>query len=399
MKTKMEDRILTIFLEGRIDTNNAGEAEREIFEAVGNRDGAVEHVMLDAGALKYISSAGLRVLMKLRKELKEPLRISGVSRDVYEIFETTGFTELFDIRKALREISVEGCEVLGAGAFGKVYRMDSETIAKIYAPNIPLEFVDKERANSKEAFLFGVPTAIAFDTVKCGDSYGVVYELVEAKMLADFIDRDPSCIPEMVGRAASVLKEIHAVEVPEETNFTDRKAYFKKWLSQNFTGLLEQEEIYEIMAMLDAIPDRRTFLHGDYNAKNIMIQNGELILIDIGEGAYGHPVFDIAMLMLAYIYVTNNPHLDEQTKRQLLGFDPALSGQVWGVMCGGYFGISDPQEIGRITQMLLPLMNLYAVYQGFATGRLPKEIMVQMMRGLVLPSLEQGFVFDGSLFV
>ena len=218
-------------------------------------------------------------------------------------------------------------------------------------------------------------------------------------MMADFIDRDPSCIPEMVGRAASVLKEIHAVEVPEETNFTDRKAYFKKWLSQNFTGLLEQEEIYEIMAMLDAIPDRRTFLHGDYNAKNIMIQNGELILIDIGEGAYGHPVFDIAMLMLAYIYVTNNPHLDEQTKRQLLGFDPALSGQVWGVMCGGYFGISDPQEIGRITQMLLPLMNLYAVYQGFATGRLPKEIMVQMMRGLVLPSLEQGFVLDGSLFV
>ena len=93
----------------------------------------------------------------------------------------------------------------------------------------------------------GVPTAIAFDTVKCGDSYGVVYELVEAKMLADFIDRDPSCIPEMVGQAASVMKEIHAIEVPEETNFTDRKAYFKKWFSQNFTGLLEQEEIYEIM--------------------------------------------------------------------------------------------------------------------------------------------------------
>ena len=103
MKTKTENRTLTIFLEGRIDTNNAGEVEREISEAVGNRDDSVEHVVMDAGALEYISSAGLRVLMKLRKELKEPLRISEVSRDVYEIFETTGFTELFDIRKALRE--------------------------------------------------------------------------------------------------------------------------------------------------------------------------------------------------------------------------------------------------------------------------------------------------------
>ena len=99
MKTKTENRTLTIFLEGRIDTNNAGEVEREISEAVGNRDDSVEHVVMDAGALEYISSAGLRVLMKLRKELKEPLRISEVSRDVYEIFETTGFTELFEFRR------------------------------------------------------------------------------------------------------------------------------------------------------------------------------------------------------------------------------------------------------------------------------------------------------------
>lgn len=389
---------LVIRLQGRIDSNNSGEHEAEILKHIeAIPEGTA--VIVDASELEYISSAGLRVLMKVRKQCGKELPVRNVSSEVYEIFETTGFTELLNVTKKLREISVEGCKALGAGAFGTVYRIDNETIAKIYAPNIPLSFVDKERANSKEAFLLGVPTAIAFDTVKCGDSYGVVYELVEAKMMADYLDRDPACIKEIVGQAASVLRGIHSIEVPEKTNFTNRKAFFKKWISESFTELLRQDEIDKILAMLDKIPDRRTFLHGDYNAKNIMIQDGEMILIDIGEGAYGHPVFDIAMLILAYIYMPRNQHLDEQTKRYFLGFDPALAEQVWGVMCGAYFGISDPQEIGRITQMILPLTNLYAAYQGYVSGRATPQIVAEhRIRGMVLPSIKDGFAIDKELF-
>ena len=112
MKTTIENNTLTIFLEGRIDTNNAAQTEKDIFAAVGDRK---ENIVIDAEALEYISSAGLRVLMKLRKTMKTPLPMINVSREIYDILETTGFTELLDVSKALRKLSIEGCEQIAAG--------------------------------------------------------------------------------------------------------------------------------------------------------------------------------------------------------------------------------------------------------------------------------------------
>ena len=113
MKTKQENNRLTIYLEGRIDTNNAAQTERELLDAAATAPGAT--VVLDAGELEYISSAGLRALMKLRKTVGTAITVENVSPEVYEIFEVTGFTELLDVRKRLREISVEGCEIVGRG--------------------------------------------------------------------------------------------------------------------------------------------------------------------------------------------------------------------------------------------------------------------------------------------
>lgn len=87
MRTKIDNNILTIFLEGRIDTNNAPTVEAELFAHLNQNPGA--KLALDASALEYISSAGLRVLMKLRKQTGAALPVDNVSPEVYEIFETT----------------------------------------------------------------------------------------------------------------------------------------------------------------------------------------------------------------------------------------------------------------------------------------------------------------------
>ena len=97
IKTKLENGKLIIFPEGRIDTTNAMEIEKEMFGL------AYEHentpIEVDAEKLEYISSSGLRVFMKLLRMKKDKIIIRNVSSDVYNIFEVTGFTELFHIRK------------------------------------------------------------------------------------------------------------------------------------------------------------------------------------------------------------------------------------------------------------------------------------------------------------
>ena len=91
-------------IKGKIDSTNAPEFEEEIMAALPTE--------IDASELEYISSAGLRVLLKLSKTVGD-VTLYNVSVDVYEILDVTGFTSILNVKKALREISVEGKKILG----------------------------------------------------------------------------------------------------------------------------------------------------------------------------------------------------------------------------------------------------------------------------------------------
>ena len=80
----------TIALSGRIDSRNAAETEQKIFAELGKEQEKVA-LILDMEELEYISSAGLRVILHLRKSCPD-LRIIGADSAVYEILEMTGFT-------------------------------------------------------------------------------------------------------------------------------------------------------------------------------------------------------------------------------------------------------------------------------------------------------------------
>lgn len=86
---------LTLSLEGRLDTVTASELEAEI-EAL--PDG-VESLTLDLKTLEYISSAGLRVLLRAQKAMsaKGGMQVKNVGEVVAEVFEVTGFSDILDI--------------------------------------------------------------------------------------------------------------------------------------------------------------------------------------------------------------------------------------------------------------------------------------------------------------
>lgn len=212
MKTLFENGTLTVFLEGRIDTSNAPTVESELLALLEQNSSA--GITLDAEGLEYISSAGLRALMKLRKQCKTDLPVRNVSPEVYEIFETTGFTELLDVRKKLREISVEGCEKLGQGGNGAVYRLDEDKIVKVYKPWMALDAIDRERSFARTAFVNGIPSVIAYDTVKVGDCLGVVFELLRSDTLGHAVRDNPEKLPEYVDQYVALAKTLHSTHVP-----------------------------------------------------------------------------------------------------------------------------------------------------------------------------------------
>lgn len=381
MTFKELNNTLTITLDNHIDSANAHLVEEEIFAVLTD---AAERVRIDASDLEYISSAGLRVLLKIGKHQNCQVEMFNVSRDVYEILEMTGFTDLLNVKKAHREMSVEGCEVIGAGGYGTVYRLDEETIVKVYRSGVGEDFIDGERAASKTAFVLGIPTAIPYDTVKVGDQFGVVFEMVDAKTVAQLIDRDPGRLPELAALSAKALKDFHQL-TPASGDFPRHKDKYEA-LIEKISCYLTPEEKKRISDFLDSIPERNTFLHGDYNPKNVMLRDGEVILIDIGSGSVGHPVFELAGLMMAYVQLPKSIS-GPKVARQLLGFDLELAPQMWRIMLSTYFETEDSAELERISSMLLPVMQLNILYQGFTRNQLTEEEAIQKVNALVRGSL------------
>lgn len=87
---------LTISVEGRIDTITSQDLEREIASEMGNFDSMV----MDFTDLRYISSAGLRLMIVTHKKLKQnnvPFIIRNVNDTVGEIFRMTGFDKILAI--------------------------------------------------------------------------------------------------------------------------------------------------------------------------------------------------------------------------------------------------------------------------------------------------------------
>ena len=163
MKNTFENNVLTIYPVGNVDTANAEQFGKEVDELRAQYpDG---QLVLDMEELKYISSAGLRQILRLKKKEKD-LKIINCSSEIYDIFEMTGFAEMMDISKGYRKMSVEGCEVIGEGSNGIVYRLNPDTIIKVYKNNDALEDIKRERELAKTALVLGVNTAIPFDVVK-----------------------------------------------------------------------------------------------------------------------------------------------------------------------------------------------------------------------------------------
>lgn len=340
MKTvipELKDGVLTLKASGRIDSSNAAQVEAEIIAATAGCE--YESVIFDAEELLYISSAGLRVILRLRKD-NPTLKITNASADVYEIFDMTGFTEMIPVEKAYRRLSVDGCEAIGQGANGKVYRLDPDTIIKVYINPDSLPDIHRERELARRAFVLGVPTAIPYDVVKVGSGYGSVFELLNAKSLTKLIAAEPENIDKYVALFVELLKKIHGTEVRPE-DMPDMKAVVLGW-ADFLRDYLPQDKWEKLHVLIDAVPVKHNMIHGDYHTKNVMLQDGEALLIDMDTLAQGDPVFEFASIFNAFLGFSM---LDHSVSQSFLGLSHETAEYIWDRTLRLYFDTDDKARL------------------------------------------------------
>ena len=337
---------LTIVLDGQISTANAPNVENEI---KGHLEGA-ESIVIDAGNLTYISSAGLRILLRMKKAVDDVTVIS-VAPEVYDIFEVTGFTEMLNIRRAFRHLSVKGCEVIGEGANGIVYRYDEDTIVKVFRNPDSLDEIERERELARTAFVLGVPTAISYDIVQVdGGLYGSVFELLNAESYHHLLKEGKKTVDEIAQMSAELLKVVHATE-PKPGALPSRKQIStRRMIKIKEAGIMPDEEFERLNVLVDAIPDETHMLHGDFHIKNVMIQNGESLLIDMDTLCVGNTVYELAGMYLPYIGFAK---IDPEDTMRFFGLRPEVTEDLYNRIMGYYFEQPDEREQAKKKAIVL----------------------------------------------
>ena len=333
---------MTIKLSGRIDSSNAAQTEADINKQIGSFNG---ELTLDASELEYISSAGLRVILRLKKA-NETTKVINCNSEVYEIFDMTGFTEMMEISKAYRKLSVEGCEVIGEGANGIVYRTDPDTIVKVYKNPDSLDEIHNERELARKAFVMGVPTAIPYDVVQVGDLYGSVFELLDAKSFAKLINEGVS-VEELAKQSVEILKTMHST-VLKEGELPSKKQEGVTW-GKFVEPYLSSATGAKLVKMFEEIPEVNTMLHGDFHIKNIMQQNGENLLIDMDTLSMGHPVFEFAGIYAAYI---GYGCVDKENGAKFFDIKREQCLDMWKYTVDYYFSDKSEEELDEIKRMV-----------------------------------------------
>ena len=380
---KLEDNVLRVSLEGRLDTDASYKFETEFTGIC--KENPHGSLVLDASELEYIASSGLRTILKMAKTEKN-FRMENVSPTVYSVFEVTGFSRIINITKALRKIDLGKCEKIGAGGNGAVYRVDEDEIVKVnYNPETYAD-LEHELAKAKEAFFLGVPTAISFDMVDCGEGRkGVVYEIIKSSTLGENIQKDPSRMEELTEKYVEQLNSLHSIHTDNPVFGSAKDSYCKQ--VEDASKFLTEEEGELLKLVLEALPEGDRLVHGDAHPKNIMIQNGEMLWIDMEGMSVGHPIYDLISIAV----ILNGMRTDEMSVG-ICGMDNATVKLFKDCFIRKYFKTEDPEMIQRYGGMLDGLRLIRAVFAiGFTSQNTEKfrPAIIDMARQHFFPNIQK----------
>ena len=247
--------------------------------------------------------------------------------------------------KKYKEVSVEGCKIIGRGAKGEVYRYDDELVIKVFNENNTYHDVEMEIDLSRRAFILGIPTAISFGIVSVGNQYGAMYELVDSEPLSNFIARAPGQVEVYAKMMSDLAHTIHDIKI-DKFVFPLVSERFNSYLEGGL--MIENQELgKKCKALIDKLGNYKTVLHGDFHTGNVFLLKGEPLLIDMGRVSQGHPIAEISDVY--YFYVSLG--LDDPTNvEKFMGFSYATSKRYFELFLSQYMNTDDEIILNEITE-------------------------------------------------
>ena len=252
--------------------------------------------------------------------------------------------------KAIK-VDMNDYEQSGEGANGQSFnhKHDSRIMLKLYNQSAPYEITESELIKAEKVYKTGIPTPRPGDFITDGNGrYGIRFErIVGKKSFARAISDNPEKVEVLARDFAALCRLLHSTHV-DKAEFPDIRDVNLSLLEQN--PYFTQEEKARVRAFIGSVPDSDTAIHGDLQYGNARRADGKKYFIDLGDFAYGHPYFDLGMILLTTIYE------DEAFLKEAFHLTPDVAAEFWHYFVKGYWG--DDADKKAIEKMLLPYAGL-----------------------------------------
>jgi tRNA A-37 threonylcarbamoyl transferase component Bud32 len=198
---------------------------------------------------------------------------------------------------------------IAEGGCSEVFEwVDSHTIIKLAKPNTDFHAMQREYQNNCIAWESGLPVTKPMESMEIEGRPAIVFERVSGETIKDRHFKQFSCedkqlamqsIEEDVRLTARALSEIHKTK--PAGSLSSQSETIKQ--SIHWAAYLTEAEKSKITSIIDQLPHKQSFCHGDPNPGNIIVrEDGTFAVIDWMNASIGNPEADLAeyIIMIRY---------------------------------------------------------------------------------------------------
>lgn len=201
--------------------------------------------------------------------------------------------------------------------------------------------VEQEFYAAQTAYQAGLPTPKVYEIVRDGKDHGYLCQIIEGKKsFSRLCADDPDRIPEYATLMAEYGKALHNMPIVPNEYVIPMKTLLKQALQSS--ALVTDEQRERLQALVDAMPETRNCLHGDFQPGNIILAGGQHYWIDLGWLSQGWYMMDLAHLykmMVEDSIIPQVQDLTHMTRQQMIDF--------WNAFAVAYTGTKDVESLNR----------------------------------------------------
>ena len=194
---------------------------------------------------------------------------------------------------------------------------------------------------AQAASALGIRIPKPYGLVSADGRTGIRSEFIDGESLSQLLVSRPERYAATLSSYLCELKRFHETKAAAGSFPGAKGLYLEKIDKLSGSDWYTAEELEKMKELVLSVPDRDTLVCGDFHPENILVRNGELYFVDLGDMCTGHPVFDFAMIANTHFII---PSVNPAYAEKYFAVPAGLMLRLWDDLFNAYFVRLSPER-------------------------------------------------------